>query len=116
MFFLRRHILRLTRSSAVVASWGCRQMAAPDFMEAINYAFVDTDLLRKWNADSDVVALSNPLSAELGAMRSALLPGLVASLARNTSRQQSRVRLFEIGKVFASAGAGAAPAETLRVA
>ena len=93
-----------------------RHLAARDFMEAINYAFVDTDLLCKWNANSDVVALSNPLSAELGAMRSALLPGLVASLARNTSRQQSRVRLFEIGKVFAAAGAGTAPAETLRVA
>jgi phenylalanyl-tRNA synthetase beta chain len=93
-----------------------RHLAARDFMEAINYAFVDTDLLRKWNADAGVVPLANPLSAELGAMRTALLPGLVASLARNTSRQQSRVRLFEVGKVFASAGASAAPVETLRVA
>jgi phenylalanyl-tRNA synthetase beta chain len=63
-----------------------------------------------------MVPLANPLSAELGAMRTALLPGLVASLARNTARQQSRVRLFESGKVFSAAGMSHAPVETLRIA
>lgn len=92
-----------------------RHLAARDFLEAVNYAFVDAGLLATWNADAAVVALANPLSAELGAMRTQLLPGLAAALARNTARQQSRVRLFEIGKVFA-AKAGDAPLETLRVA
>jgi phenylalanyl-tRNA synthetase beta chain len=55
------------------------------------------------------------LSAELGVMRTQLLPGLVAALARNSVRQQPRVRLFEIGKVFAT-DAGHAPLESLRVA
>jgi phenylalanyl-tRNA synthetase beta chain len=59
--------------------------------------------------------LANPLSAELGVMRTQLLPGLVAALARNSARQQPRVRLFEIGKVFAT-DAGHAPVESLRVA
>ena len=54
-------------------------------------------------ASSDgAVALANPLSAELGVMRTALLPGLVAALARNPARQQPRVRLFELGNVFAA--------------
>lgn len=92
-----------------------RQLAARDHVEAITYAFVDAALLAKWNADASVVALANPLSAELGVMRSQLLPGLVAALARNTTRQQSRVRLFELGKTFA-ANANDAPIETLRVA
>ncbi|MFS8064702.1 MAG: phenylalanine--tRNA ligase subunit beta, partial [Luteimonas sp.] len=92
-----------------------RQLAARDYLEAINYAFVDADLLAKWNAEDGVVSLANPLSAEAGVMRTQLLPGLVAALARNTARQQARVRLFEIGKVFA-ADAGHAPIETLRVA
>jgi len=61
------------------------------------------------------VPLANPLSAELGVMRTALLPGLVDALARNAARQQPRVRLFEIGNVFA-ARPGDAPLETLRVA
>jgi phenylalanyl-tRNA synthetase beta chain len=98
-----------------------RQLAARDYREAINYAFVDAALLAQWSLDTDAVALANPLSADLGAMRTALLPGLVQALRHNAARQQPRVRLFELGRVFrTSAGtkdAGAsAPIETARVA
>lgn len=97
-----------------------RQLAARDYLEAINYAFVDAGLLQQWQLAEGAVPLANPLSAELGVMRPRLLPGLVAALARNVARQQSRVRLYEIGKTFASpdkdeADPGA-PVETLRVA
>src|SRR5690606_2975646 len=91
-----------------------RQLAARDYLEAIDYAFVDAALLARWHAGDSAVPLANPLSAELGVMRTQLLPGLVASLARNVARQQSRVRLFELGKVFHATGD--APRETLRVA
>ncbi|HZW18644.1 MAG TPA: phenylalanine--tRNA ligase subunit beta [Luteimonas sp.] len=102
-----------------------RQLAAREYLEAINYAFVDARLLETWQAQAGAVPLANPLSAELGAMRTQLLPGLVAALARNAARQQSRVRLFEIGKVFEGRDPGPgnqdpeqrpAPVETLRVA
>ncbi|MES2671305.1 MAG: phenylalanine--tRNA ligase subunit beta [Pseudomonadota bacterium] len=92
-----------------------RQLVARDFLEAINYAFVDGDLLAKWQATDGGVPLANPLSAELSTMRTMLLPGLVAALDRNVARQQSRVRLFEVGKVFA-ARTGEAPLETRRLA
>ena len=92
-----------------------RQLAARDYLEAINYAFVDADLLAKWSMTDRTVPLANPLSAELGVMRTSLLPGLVAALGRNAARQQSRVRLFELGNVF-TAVANAAPLHTLRVA
>ena len=91
-----------------------RQLVARDYLEAINYAFVDAELLAKWRLADGGVALANPLSAELGVMRTRLLPGLASALARNAARQQSRVRLFEIGKTFA-ASAGA-PVETRRIA
>jgi phenylalanyl-tRNA synthetase beta chain len=95
------------------------QLAARDYLEAINYAFVDAGLLATWQAQAGAVPLANPLSAELGVMRTQLLPGLVAALARNVARQQPRVRLFELGKVFRSAELGQseqAPMETLRIA
>ncbi|GAB1408048.1 phenylalanine--tRNA ligase subunit beta [Thermomonas brevis] len=79
-----------------------RQLVARDYLEAINYAFVDADLLATWHLAEGGVALANPLSAELGVMRTRLLPGLVAALARNAARQQPRVRLFELGKTFAA--------------
>ncbi|MDR6992803.1 phenylalanine--tRNA ligase subunit beta [Luteimonas sp. 3794] len=94
-----------------------RQMVARDCLETVNFAFIDASLLATWQADAGSVPLANPLSAELGVMRTALLPGLVSTLARNLARQQERVRLFELGKVFVQAdAAGAAPVETLRLA
>ncbi|GHD70254.1 phenylalanine--tRNA ligase beta subunit [Luteimonas padinae] len=92
-----------------------RALAGRGYLEAINYAFVDATLLARWQADEALVPLANPLSAELGVMRPRLLPGLVDALARNAARQQGRVRLFELGKVF-SARAGEAPLETPRIA
>lgn len=96
-----------------------RRLAARGFLEAINYAFVDAQALARWQADDGAVPLANPLSAELSVMRTRLLPGLVDALARNTARQQPRVRLFELGNVFGraqGADASTAPVETLRVA
>ncbi|MXV07297.1 MULTISPECIES: phenylalanine--tRNA ligase subunit beta [unclassified Xanthomonas] len=94
-----------------------RQLLARDLLETINYAFVDAALLDQWGLHDGRVALANPLSAELAVMRPSLLPGLVAALGRNVARQAGRVRLFELGKVFAAASeAGTAPTETQRVA
>ena len=90
-------------------------LVARGYFEAVSFAFVDQSLLRTWQAGAGAVELANPLSAELGVMRTQLLPGLVAAAARNLARQQSRVRLFELGKVFAQAE-GEAPVETPRIA
>ena len=92
------------------------QMVARGYFEAVNFAFVDQALLHAWQADAGGVPLANPLSAELGVMRTQLLPGLVAAASRNLSRQQARVRLFELGKVFTRADDGEAPVETARIA
>ncbi|HAV73340.1 MAG TPA: phenylalanine--tRNA ligase subunit beta, partial [Stenotrophomonas sp.] len=95
-----------------------RQLVARDLQETINYAFVDAALLAQWQLSGGLVALANPLSAELAVMRPSLLPGLVATLGRNAARQLGRVRLFELGRVFhQQAGEGQpAPLETQRVA
>ncbi len=99
-----------------------RQLASRDYLEAINYAFNDAAVLSGWNATAGAVALVNPLSAELGVMRTHLLPGLVAALQRNAARQQSRIRMFELGKVFESRDSASgtqgspAPLETSRIA
>ncbi|PJK00791.1 phenylalanine--tRNA ligase subunit beta [Lysobacteraceae bacterium NML91-0213] len=93
-----------------------RHLVARDWLEAINYAFVDAGLLRAWQLDTGAVPLANPLSAELGVMRTSLLPGLVDALARNAARQQPRVRLFELGRSYHAAARGEAPTETPRLA
>src|SRR5690606_12177398 len=90
------------------------QLAARGYLEAITYAFVAREQLAAWGLEADAIALANPLSADLSVMRTSLLPGLVAALAANRSRQQARVRLFELGRAY-HAGAGA-PRETGRIA
>ena len=83
------------------------QLIALDVQETINYAFVDAALLDKWQLQNGALALANPLSAELAVMRTSLLPGLVNTLTANAARQQTRLRLFEIGRVFTAQGAEA---------
>ncbi|WP_395787349.1 phenylalanine--tRNA ligase subunit beta [Aquimonas sp.] len=91
-----------------------RAIAARGYRETICFAFVDATLLKSWALEAGAVALSNPLSAELAVMRPALLPGLVQAAARNMNHQDTRPRLFELGRVFKAGAAG--PIETLRVA
>ncbi len=63
--------------------------------------------------DSPALALSNPISAELSEMRVSLWPGLLQGCRENLHRQQSRVRLFEVGKRFELGGAILQEIETL---
>ncbi len=75
-------------------------MVDQGYREAITYSFVDPHLQRQFFPDAQVLTLKNPISAELGEMRVSLWPGLVQACRDNLHRQQSRVRLFEIGKKF----------------
>ena len=102
-----------------------RHLVSRDYLEAVCFAFVGEELLGAWDCTADTVPLANPLSAELAVMRPRLLPGLVDALGRNAARQAGRVRLFELGRVFASADpdqrqpgdpGSPAPLETRRIA
>ena len=75
-----------------------------DYQEAITYSFVDAALLQELDSGSRPVALSNPISSEMSVMRSSLWAGLVGAVQYNLSRQQGRIRLFEIGLKFVSQG------------
>ena len=75
-----------------------------DYQEAITYSFVDAALLQELDSGSQPVALSNPISSEMSVMRSSLWAGLVGAVQYNLSRQQGRIRLFEIGLKFVSQG------------
>jgi len=72
-----------------------------DYQEVINYAFVDAEWERDFCANDNAIALANPIASQMSVMRSGLIAGLVSTLITNRSRQQSRVRLFEIGSCFA---------------
>ena len=106
--------LRLPPEAWVPADRVRTQLVASGYYEAVCYSFVAREWLQRWARDDGAVALANPLSADLAVMRTSLLPGLVEALRHNANRQQERIRLFEIARVF-HAGDDA-PRETRRVA
>ena len=75
-------------------------MADRGYREVITYSFVDPHLQRQLFPDTPSLKLANPISAELAEMRVSLWVGLVQACRENLRRQQTRVRLFEMGKKF----------------
>ena len=76
------------------------------YSEVVTYGFVDEGLADAVNPGASHVRLTNPLSQEMGVMRHSLWPGLLVAAQHNRSRQQARVRLFEIGTQFARSDDG----------
>lgn len=80
-----------------------QQLVARDYREAITYSFVDQKVLSEFDSLDHSVTLANPISSDMGVMRTNLVAGLVSAVKRNSARQQSRIRLFETGLSFVKA-------------
>jgi phenylalanyl-tRNA synthetase beta chain len=77
-----------------------KQLIARGYQEAITYSFIEPKLSALFDPETSPVLLRNPISADMAAMRTSLMPGLVSVLRNNLNRQQNRVRLFESGLRF----------------
>ncbi|MEW2612600.1 phenylalanine--tRNA ligase subunit beta [Streptomyces sp. NPDC047880] len=82
-----------------------RALAGAGYVEALNYPFIGEHVFDQLGLEKDdparrVVKLSNPLSDEEPALRTSLLPGLLAALRRNDGRGSHDLALFESGLVF----------------
>ncbi|GAA4356591.1 phenylalanine--tRNA ligase subunit beta [Kangiella marina] len=74
------------------------------YQEAITYSFVEPKLQAVLEPELKPLALMNPISSEMGVMRTNLLTGLVSAAKFNINRQQSRIRFFEMGLRFDTSG------------
>lgn len=70
------------------------------FHETISYSFIDKKLQALLDPAADYREVINPITAEMSVMRTNLWGGLLNTLMYNTSRQQERVKIFEIGTCF----------------
>jgi phenylalanyl-tRNA synthetase beta chain len=87
-------------------------VAAADYLEVINFTFVEPQWEADFAGNLNPIRLLNPIASQLSVMRSSLLGGLVANLRYNLNRRATRVRVFEIGRVFLRAsGMPEAPLE-----
>jgi phenylalanyl-tRNA synthetase beta chain len=78
-----------------------RSLAALGYAETINFSFVEERWERELAGNNDPIKLLNPIASQLSVMRSSLLGSLLDVLKHNLDRKAARVRLFELGRVFA---------------
>ncbi|MDR0966170.1 MAG: phenylalanine--tRNA ligase subunit beta [Myxococcales bacterium] len=75
-------------------------LAAAGLDEVINYSFVDAAALAHFTPDVKPICLRNAIAADMSAMATSRLPGLVNNLKHSLNRQVEAVRLYEIGRVY----------------
>lgn len=76
------------------------------FQEVITYSFVDPEFQRYFaDSSAEPARLLNPIAPELSEMRVSLWPGLLQVLMQNQRRQLTRLRMFELARVFLSSSA-----------
>ncbi|AVP57792.1 phenylalanine--tRNA ligase subunit beta [Pulveribacter suum] len=78
-----------------------RELAALGYQETINFSFVEESWERELAGNDAAIRLLNPIASHLSVMRSSLLGSLLQVLKFNLDRKAPRVRVFEIGRVFA---------------
>ncbi|MEL7024656.1 MAG: phenylalanine--tRNA ligase subunit beta [Pseudomonadota bacterium] len=93
-------ILASAPEAVVTEDWVRDALAARGFNEIISYSFVDPQLHAEIDIAPPGPKLLNPISSELSVMRGSLLPGMLSAADYNAARQQSSLKLFEIGHVF----------------
>jgi phenylalanyl-tRNA synthetase beta chain len=70
------------------------------YQEVVSYSFVGREPQSALFPEAEAICLDNPISSEMTDMRVSLWPGLLGALRQNLSRQQDRVRIFEVGLKF----------------
>jgi len=76
------------------------KLVALGYQEAITYSFVESNQQSAINPVDTSIPLANPISADMGVMRTSLWTGLLNAASYNQKRQQARIKLFETGLKF----------------
>ena len=81
------------------------RLVARDWQEIVTFGFVDAAVEGALDPSSPPIPVLNPIAAQRNVMRRTLLPGLIEALQANLARRESRLRLFEVGRVYLAARA-----------
>lgn len=79
------------------------KLVGSGYFEAVSFSFCDEKLEKLVHDDKlgEILPLANPISSDLAVMRRTLLTSLLPIVSHNLNRQQTDVRLFEVGLSFA---------------
>jgi phenylalanyl-tRNA synthetase beta chain len=82
-----------------------QRLRSHGFSEARTAHFLSPESLHRAGVtDSQAVLVRNPVGADQALLRPVLMAGLLEAMARNLRHGVAGVRLFELGRVFSSAG------------
>ena len=103
----------LTRAQRARRAVNAAAVAA-GFVEVLTFPFGSAEDLDRMGVPADdrrrrLVRLANPLAETQPYLRTSMLPGLFAAVARNTSRGNDDLALFETGSVFFAGTGDPAP-------
>lgn len=77
-----------------------QRLVSRGYQEVVTYSFVEADQQQSLRPDLIALPLANPISSELGVMRTTLVGGLLTTLIKNAARQANSMALFETGLRF----------------
>ena len=76
------------------------RLADRGYFESISFSFVEERWERELAGNAAPIRVLNPIASPLAVMRSSLIGSLVEVLRFNLARRATRVRVFEVGRVF----------------
>lgn len=74
-------------------------LTALGFLEIENNSLISEENCKLVSAIEPIV-LTNPLSTDMNAMRTSMLPGMVSSIAYNRNRKNNNTHFFEFGRIY----------------
>ena len=77
-----------------------RSIAAKGYLEAITWSFANEQMNNFFLNSKKCNRLINPISADLGVLRSSIFSNLVEKVKENIDRGENNIALFEVGPVF----------------
>ena len=91
-------------------------LAARGYQETIGFSFVDPQWEIDFAGNTQPLRLRNPMSQQISIMRSTLIGNLIQTAQYNLKRKASRLRLFEIGRVFSQKNSTEGPTSSAPIA
>ncbi len=77
-----------------------RSIASKGYLEAITWSFTNEKINNHFLNSKTSNKLVNPISSDLGVLRSSIFSNLVEKIRENIDRGESNISLFEIGPIF----------------
>ncbi len=75
-------------------------LSASGLDEVLNYSFVEASQLELFTPGVRPITLRNAIAADMSAMCTSRLPGLIGNLKHSLNRQVDAVRIYEIGRTY----------------